>query len=177
MDTFNLDFNEIKILVFDVDGVLTDGKIHISESGVETKTFFAHDGAGIRLAKKMGLKVGFISARTSNAAVIRVKELGVDFYIEGCKDKLNSLTKVLKDYNLDFKNLFYMGDDIVDIELLNRAGISASVPDAPKYVQDYADFVTKKSGGCGAVREVCDMILEKKGPLFNFLNDLNKNGS
>lgn len=172
----NLDFNEIKILVFDIDGVLTDGRIHISESGVETKTFFAHDGAGIRLAKKMGLKVGFISARISNAAGIRAKELCVDFYIEGCKDKFSALEPILKEYNLDFKNLFYMGDDIVDIELLRRAGISASVPDAPKYIRDYADFVTEKSGGCGAVREVCDIILEKKGLLLNFLSNLNKNG-
>ncbi|MCL4542739.1 MAG: HAD hydrolase family protein [Deltaproteobacteria bacterium] len=173
----NLDFSEIKILVFDVDGVLTDGRIQISESGIEAKTFFVHDGAGIRLVKKMGLKVGFMSAKMSNAAGIRAKELGVDFYIEGCGDKFNSLKPILKEYNLDFKNLFYMGDDVVDIRLLEMAGISASVPDAPKYVRDYADFITEKSGGRGAVREVCDIILEKKGFLLNFLNDLNKNGS
>lgn len=172
----SLKFNDIEILVFDIDGVLTDGRIYLSESGVETKTFFANDGAGIKLAEKLGLKVGFISARTSNAASIRAKELSVDFYIEGCKDKFHSLKPILKDMKLDFKNLFYMGDDIVDIELLKAAGISASVPDAPKYIKDYADFVTEKKGGRGAVREVCDIILEKKGLLLNFLSNLDKNG-
>lgn len=167
-----LNFNDIEILVFDVDGVLTDGKIYLSENGVETKTFFAHDGAGMRLAKKLGLKTGMISARTSNAASARAKELGVDFYIEGCKDKYNAIMPLLKKYNFGIENLFYMGDDIVDIELLKLAAISATVPDAPEYVRNYADFVTDKSGGCGAVREVCDIILKEKGLLLKFLNSL-----
>lgn len=170
----NLNFNDIKILVFDVDGILTDGRIQISESGVETKTFFAHDGAGIKLAISMGLKVGFISARISKATDIRLKELGADFYIEGCKKKFASLKPILKEYGFGFKNLFYMGDDIVDIELLRQAGISASVPDAPKYVRNCANFITEKQGGRGAVREVCDIILKKKGLLLNFLSNIDK---
>jgi len=140
--------------------------------GLKPKHFFANDGAGIRIAKSMGLKVGFISARTSNATDIRLKELGVDFYIEGCKDKFASLKTVLEEYGFGFKNLFYMGDDIVDIKPLMRAGISASVPDAPKYVRDCANFITDKHGGRGAVREVCDIILNKKGLLLNFLSSL-----
>ncbi|MHB8231790.1 MAG: KdsC family phosphatase [bacterium] len=167
-----LNFNDIEILVFDVDGILTDGKIYLSETGVETKTFFAHDGAGIKLAKKLGLKVGMISARTSNATAIRAKELGADFCIEGCKDKYAALKPILKNYNITVKNLFYMGDDIVDIELLKLAAVSASVPNAPEYVRICADIITVQQGGCGAVREVCDLILEKKGLLSNFLNKL-----
>ena len=167
-----LNFNDIEILVFDVDGILTDGKIYLSENGVETKTFFAHDGAGMKLAKKFGLKIGMISARTSNAASIRAKELGADFYIEGCKEKYNALKPLLKEYSIGVKNLFYMGDDIVDIELLKLAAISATVPNAPEYVKICADIVTVKTGGCGAVREVCDTILQEKGLLSDFLNKL-----
>ncbi len=167
-----LDFKDIEILVFDVDGILTDGKIYLSENGIETKTFFAHDGAGMKLAKKFGLKTGMISARTSNAASIRSKELGVDFYIEGCKDKYNALKPILEKHKIGVKNLFYMGDDIVDIELLKVAAISATVPNAPEYVKVCADIVTSKTGGCGAVREVCDIILQEKGFLTNFLNKL-----
>ncbi len=167
-----LNFKDIEILVFDVDGVLTDGKIYLSESGVETKAFFAHDGAGIKLAKKLGLKTGMISARKSIAAAFRARELDVDFYIEGCKDKYNTLKPVLEKYNLNFKNLFYMGDDIVDMQLLKSAGVSATVPNSPEYIRTCADIITDKPAGCGAVREVCDIILEKKGLLLNFLNEM-----
>ncbi len=165
-------FKDIKILVFDIDGILTDGKIYLSENGIEMKTFFVRDGAGIKLAEELGLKVGMVSARVSNAAAIRAKELGVDFYIEGCRDKYSALELILKDYGMTFKNLFYMGDDIVDIGLLKSAAVSASVPNAPEYVGAHADIITVKEGGYGAVREVCDMILEKKGLLSNFLNNL-----
>ncbi|MGC8554332.1 MAG: KdsC family phosphatase [Candidatus Acidulodesulfobacterium sp.] len=168
--TKKLNFSDIEILVFDVDGILTDGKIYLSENGVETKTFFAHDGAGMKLAKKSGLKVGMISARTSHAASFRAKELEVDFYIEGCKDKYKALKPILKEFKIDVKNLFYMGDDIVDIELLKLAAISATVPNAPEYIKDCADIVTSKIGGCGAVREICDIILKEKGFLSKFLN-------
>lgn len=165
-----LNFNDIRMLVFDIDGILTDGRIYISEEGLETKTFFAHDGAGIKIAMKMGLKVGFISSRISNAAKIRARELGIDFYMEGRKDKLESIKPVLSEHNLDLANIFYMGDDIVDIELLKRAGISASVPNAPEYIRNFADIVTEKAGGQGAVREICDLILERKGLLPEFLS-------
>ncbi|MHB1660838.1 MAG: KdsC family phosphatase [bacterium] len=168
----NLNFNDIEILVFDIDGILTDGKIYLSESGAETKTFFTRDGAGMKLAKKLGLRIGMISARTSNAAAIRAKELGVDFYIGGCKDKYAALKPILKEYGITVKNLFYMGDDIVDIELLKLAAVSASVPNAPEYVRACADIITDKQGGFGAAREICDLILDKKGLLSNFLNKL-----
>jgi 3-deoxy-D-manno-octulosonate 8-phosphate phosphatase (KDO 8-P phosphatase) len=165
------DFSDIKVLIFDVDGVLTDGKIYISESGEEIKCFFAHDGAGIRIAKKLGMKVGFISARRSAASRLRAEELDIDFYIEGCRNKLGAVRSKLEDYSLSFKNVFYMGDDIVDIELLKVAGFSATVPEAPEYIKKFAQFVTEKNGGHGAVREICDIILEKKGLLLNFLKD------
>lgn len=165
------DFSDIKILIFDVDGVLTDGKIYISESGEEIKCFFVHDGAGIRIAKKLGMKVGFISARRSLASKLRAQDLDIDFYIEGCKDKLGAVKPLLESYNLSFKNVFYMGDDIVDIELLKVAGFSATVPEASEYVKNFAQFVTDKNGGNGAVREICDIILEKNGLLLNFLKD------
>lgn len=168
----SLNFEDIKILVFDVDGILTDGKIYLSESGTETKTFFTRDGAGMKIAKKLGLRVGMISARASNAAADRAKELGVDFYRGGCKNKLAVLEPILKKYDLTLKNLFYMGDDIVDMELLKLAGISASIPDASEYVKDCADIITVRQGGYGAVREICDLIFEKKRLLSNFLHKI-----
>jgi 3-deoxy-D-manno-octulosonate 8-phosphate phosphatase (KDO 8-P phosphatase) len=167
-----LNFSDIKILVFDVDGILTDGKIYLSEDGTETKTFFTRDGAGMKLAKKLGFKVGMISARISKAAAFRASELGVDFYIEGCKEKYNALKPILQECGMGTENLFYMGDDIVDLELLKLAAISATVPDAPEYIKLHADVITGKQGGFGAVREVCDMVLEGKGLLSNFLNKL-----
>jgi 3-deoxy-D-manno-octulosonate 8-phosphate phosphatase (KDO 8-P phosphatase) len=167
----NVNYSDIKILIFDIDGILTDGKIYMSESGEETKCFFAHDGAGIRLAKKFGILVGFISARKSRAAKKRSEELGIDFYVEGCIDKFNSLQNILNDYNLNFQNVFYMGDDIVDIELLKCAALSASVPEAPAYVKNFASITAKNRGGQGAVREMIDFILEKKGLLVQLLKE------
>ncbi len=167
----NFNYSDIKILIFDIDGILTDGKIYMSESGEEIKCFFAHDGAGIRLAKKFNLIVGFISARKSCAAKKRSEELGIDFYIEGCADKFNSVKTILSNYGLNFQNVFYMGDDIVDIELLKYAGLSASVPEAPVYVKNFASITAKNRGGHGAVREMIDFILEKKGFLDELLKE------
>lgn len=166
--TAGLDFCHIKLLAFDVDGILTDGKIYISEGGVEMKSFFVLDGAGMKLAMQCGLKVGMISARKSSAASVRAKELGLDFYIEGCKDKPAAIKPVLERYGFGCGELFYMGDDIVDAELLKSAAISATVPGAPRYIKELADIVTEKEGGRGAVREVCDIILENKGILPAF---------
>ena len=149
---------------------MTDGKIYLSESGTETKTFFVHDGAGMKLAKQCGLRVGMISARKSSAAAARAEELGLDFYVEGCRDKYGALKPILEGYGLGPDNLFYMGDDIVDMELLKLAAVSATVPAAPGYVKEWADIVTAKEGGCGAAREVCDLILGEKGLLARFLN-------
>ncbi len=167
----NFNYSDIKILIFDIDGILTDGKIYMSESGEEIKCFFAHDGAGIKLAKKFNLIVGFISARKSLAAKKRSEELGIDFYIEGCTDKFNSVKTILINYGLNFQNVFYMGDDIVDIELLKYAGLSASVPEAPVYVKNFASITAKNRGGQGAVREMIDFILEKKGFLDELLKE------
>jgi YrbI family 3-deoxy-D-manno-octulosonate 8-phosphate phosphatase len=115
--------------------------------------------------------VGFISARKSRAAKKRSEELDIDFYVEGCIDKFKSLQDILSDYNLNFQNVFYMGDDIVDIELLKCAALSASVPEAPAYVKNFASITAKNRGGQGAVREMIDFILEKKGLLAQLLKE------
>ncbi len=174
-DLKDIDFSAISVFIFDIDGVLTDGKIYISESGEEIKCFYAQDGSGIRMAKRLGIKIGFVSARLSAASKLRAEDLGVDFYIEGCKDKLSAVKSLLDDHNLSFNNVFYMGDDIVDIGLMKEVGLSATVPEAPEYVKNFALFITKKNGGHGAVREACDFILKKRGLLLNFLKEFEKN--
>jgi len=151
---------KIKALFLDVDGVLTDGSIIYSDHGSETKVFNVRDGLGIRWLIKSGFIVGIVTGRKSDALVHRCENLGIDLIFDGIKDKASALRMILDQTGMKSEEIAYMGDDIVDIPLMNRVGVSIAVADAHEVVIKTADMVTAARGGAGAVREVCEHILK-----------------
>jgi len=148
----------------DVDGVLTDGRIILGKKE-ELKFFDVHDGMGITIAKRSGMKVGIITGRTSEAVEKRAKELKMDYIIQGSKNKLKSLDEILKIENIDYQNVCYIGDDILDIPLFRKVAFSATVNNAPDYIKSEASYISDKLGGRGAVRDIIEYILKCKGIL------------
>ena len=156
--------SKIKALILDIDGVLTNGLIGYSGiSGEEIKFFHVRDGHGIKMAKRAGLKVGALSGRTAGANKKRAVDLEFDFLYEGKKDKGAAFEVLLKELNLKESECLYIGDDVVDIPILRRAGMAVTVADAPDYMDEYCDFRTSRKGGEGAVREAIEMLLKEKG--------------
>ena len=153
----------LKLFLLDVDGVLTDGTITYTHEGNEIKAFHTRDGLGIRLLMESGVEVGLITARESEAVNRRVQDLGIKHVFQKVKNKLNVFEKLLKELTLEPSEVGYMGDDWLDLPLLVRVGFAATVADAVPEVLQAAHFVTKGKGGRGAVREVCDLIIEARG--------------
>ncbi len=152
---------QIKLLVLDVDGVLTDGRIVMDDAGRELKFFHVRDGMGIHLLMKRGIEVAIISGRFSYVTLRRAEDLGIKYVYQGIKDKLAILKSLCDSLSLTKEEVAYVGDDLNDVECIKWAGFGVVVADAPEYVKKYADYVTRLPGGKGAVREVCDLILEK----------------
>jgi len=150
----------IKMLLIDVDGVLTDGSISIGDSAEESKTFNVKDGMGIALARKAGISVVFLSARYSKPLVRRAKELGVEEVHHSASDKAAVLEELTKKHMLKKEEVAYIGDDINDIPALKLAGLPCAVNDAAEEVKSIAKYVSKLDGGKGAVREIIEMILK-----------------
>lgn len=161
----------IKLLILDVDGVLTDGKIILDNQDNEYKAFHVRDGHGIKMLIKAGVKVAFITGRYSIVVKRRARELGVKDVFQRCHDKGLAYRKLLTKYNLKNEEVSYIGDDIVDIPLLKLCGLPIVVKDADKEVKSFAKFVTEKKGGSGAVREICDLILKAKGFYERIINE------
>jgi len=153
----------IKLVILDVDGVLTDGSLIVGDSGEEMKVFNVHDGLGITLALSVGIKVAFLSGRYSQAVANRAKDLRVEEVHQGVANKLAVYESLLKKYSLKDDEVCYVGDDLSDIPPLQKAGLSYAVPDAPEEVKKAAKRTTKNPGGKGAVREVIDLILKSAG--------------
>jgi 3-deoxy-D-manno-octulosonate 8-phosphate phosphatase (KDO 8-P phosphatase) len=153
----------IKLLILDVDGVLTDGKIIIDDLGNETKNFDVRDGHGLRLLMKYGIDVIILTGRSSEVVEYRAKELGINEVYQNAKNKVEILEEILRRRNTDGKYVAYMGDDIVDIPLFKKVGFSVVVADAMFYTKESVDYITEKSGGRGAVREICEIILQAQG--------------
>ena len=153
----------IQMLVMDVDGVLTDGTITIDSNGREAKRFNLLDGHGIVLWHRAGLKTAIISGRTAQATEIRAQELGINYVFQGCKQKNETFEGLLAKTGLSPEQMAYIGDDIVDLPILNRVGFSVAVENAVEEVKHAADYITSRPGGCGAVREVIEYILKRTG--------------
>ena len=151
---------KVKLLLLDVDGVLTDGGIYIDNRGVETKRFDVRDGQGITLLQRAGIEVGFITGRFSEAVRFRAKELGVTIVHQRVREKLKAYEKIKQRKRLDDESIAYVGDDIADIPVLRQTGLAIVVRDAWAEVKQYADYVTEASGGRGAVREVSELLLK-----------------
>ena len=153
----------IQLLLLDVDGVLTDGAIIYNADGSETKIFNVKDGLGVKLAMKAGIKVGIVSGRSSPALDHRCRDLGISIVFGGIKDKLQILERIADQTGINPEHTAFMGDDLPDLPLMRKVGLSIAVADADQTVRDTADWVTAAAGGCGAVREVCEALLKARG--------------
>ena len=153
----------VRLLLLDVDGVLTDGGIIYDEEGRETKRFHVRDGHGIKMLQRAGIGVGIITGRTSRVVAVRARELGIPIVRQGATDKGDAWRAILAETGLSAEETAYVGDDIVDLPLLRAVGFSASVADAEAYVRDAVDYVASREGGRGAVREIVDFILRAAG--------------
>lgn len=159
----------IKLLLMDVDGVLTDGKLYYTERGEEIKVFNVRDGLGIKMLQKVGIKTGVISGRNSKPLINRLKELGVEEIHLGYNEKLPLLENIISRNSLSYEEVAFIGDDYVDVPVLKKVGFPISVNDAPDLVKKVALYVTKANGGNGAVREAIEYLLELRGELEGLL--------
>jgi len=159
----------LKLMIFDVDGVLTDGTLYFSEAGAELKAFNARDGHGIKMLRQSGVEVAILSARTSRAVDVRAAELGITLLEQGVADKGASFEGLVARLRISAAAAGYMGDDVVDLPVFKRCGFAVSVPEAPEMVRERAHHVTNTPGGRGAVREVCELIMRTQGSLERVL--------
>jgi 3-deoxy-D-manno-octulosonate 8-phosphate phosphatase (KDO 8-P phosphatase) len=154
---------KIKLLILDVDGVMTDGSIIMDDEGRESKSFNVLDGHGLKMLQRYGVKVAILTGRKSKVVEYRANDLGIADVYQGALNKKEVFEKILGKHKLSTDEVAYVGDDIVDIPVLKRVGFSAAVADALDVVKKSVDYVTKNRGGHGAVREVCEMILQAQG--------------
>ena len=154
---------KIKLLAFDVDGVMTDGSITLDENGVEYKTFNAKDGQGLVRMAESGFITAIITARNNGTVAHRAKSLSITELHQGKKFKLPVLEELRVKYNLSYDEISYMGDDLPDICCLEKVGLACCPGDAVDEVKEVCNFVAQKNGGKGAVRELCDFILDSQG--------------
>ena len=151
---------KIKLLILDVDGVMTDGRIIFDSNGVESKFFNVKDGHGIKMLQRSGIEVGIISGRESAVVTNRAAELGIELVYQKSLDKLTPFRTILTDRGLSADQVAFIGDDLIDIPVLKLVGFAATPADACPEVIPYVHYVVSKGGGWGAVREVCDMIIK-----------------
>jgi 3-deoxy-D-manno-octulosonate 8-phosphate phosphatase (KDO 8-P phosphatase) len=151
---------KIRLVVFDVDGVLTTGALTYRSDGSEDKTFHVQDGMGMRMLASAGIDVAIITARTTSVVTKRMQDLAIAHVYQGYSDKLLAYNEVKQKLNIQDDEVAYMGDDLPDLPVMQRVGLSISVPNAAKIMREHANFVTKKKGGKGAVRELCELILQ-----------------
>jgi YrbI family 3-deoxy-D-manno-octulosonate 8-phosphate phosphatase len=155
-----LGFEDIRAVITDVDGVLTDGRITLASNGVEIKRFHVWDGTGIKYLLRSGIAVAFLTGRESDVVARRAEELGVEHVRQGAKSKLPAYESLLADLGVSDEAVCYVGDDLPDLPVLRRAGVGAAVADARPEVLDAADHVTQAGGGQGALRELAEAILK-----------------
>jgi 3-deoxy-D-manno-octulosonate 8-phosphate phosphatase (KDO 8-P phosphatase) len=171
MDALLQKARKIKLLLLDVDGILTDGRIRYEETGQEVKVFHVQDGQGIRWLLKAGIAVGIISGRSSAAVAVRAGELGISHLYQGVGDKMPVFEGLLQQLSLSAEEVAYGGDDFIDLKLLKAVGLSFSVPNGHPLIQKEVDYVTRNPGGFGAVREICELILQAGGRWKSLLRE------
>ncbi len=155
--------NKIKLLILDVDGVMTNGDIILDSQGMETKIFNVQDGYGIVLFQRAGYKTAILSARATEAVEARAKDLKISKVCQDAYPKIKAYKKLIRELKLKDEQVCFIGDDIPDIEVLRVVGVSVAVPNAVNEVKQIVDHVTKREGGQGAVREVVELILKTQG--------------
>ena len=155
----------VRLMIFDVDGVMTDGRLYYTDAGEELKAFHSLDGHGLKMLQQSGVKLAIITGRTSNLVAHRARNLGIEFVHQGAHDKLASFDALLSEVGVTASECGYMGDDVIDLPVMRRVAFAVSVPDSPALVRQYAHYVTGSQGGCGAVREVCELIMQAQNTL------------
>lgn len=155
----------IQLAIFDVDGVLTDGTFLIGDDGQQYKAFYTKDGQGLRMLQDAGVTVGIITGRTSKVVEHRMRELGVEHVYQGQRDKIAAYETMLSDLELNAEQVAYVGDDVIDLPVMRRVGLSIAVRDAEPLVKEHAHWITPRHGGRGAVRDACEMMLRAQGRL------------
>ena len=155
----------IRLVIFDVDGVLTDGSIIINDEGHETKAFHSRDGHGMKLLQYTGVEIGIITGRTSKVVEHRMSSLGINHVYQGQQVKLPAFESLIDQLGLTADQCAYVGDDIVDLAIMKRVGLAIAVQDAHAVVKTHAHWITPSAGGKGAAREVCELIMEGQGTL------------
>ena len=163
--------SHIKLLLMDCDGVLTDGRLWLTDDGDEQKSFNTHDGLGLSLLHRAGLKSGIITGRSSRAVARRAQELGVEFVCQGNPDKTAAFEQLLQQAGVDENEVAFVGDDLPDIPIMNRAELAVAVADAVEETRSVAHYVTRAKGGRGAVREVIEIILKSQGRWHDLVED------
>jgi 3-deoxy-D-manno-octulosonate 8-phosphate phosphatase (KDO 8-P phosphatase) len=153
----------IKVVVFDVDGVMTDGGLMIGDDGQEYKTFNSHDGLGMKLLRATGVQMAIITGRTSKVVRQRAETTGIMHFYQGVEDKLAAFNDLIKKLNIRPEEAAFMGDDVVDVPPMLRCGLAIAVPSAPDSVKERSHYVTQKQAGRGAVREACELIMQAQG--------------
>ncbi|MBU2865269.1 HAD-IIIA family hydrolase [Reinekea forsetii] len=156
----NKKLSKLSLVVFDVDGVLTDGKLYYTEQGESIKVFHVRDGVGLKLLSDMGIQVAIVTAKDSKMVAKRVSELGVKHYFAGVKDKKLQVEELAKALNIPLNEIAFVGDDMVDVPAMNAVGVSMCPSDAYDYVQEGVDYRVPLKGGEGVARHVCDVILK-----------------
>ena len=160
----------VRLALFDVDGVLTDGNIYIDANGEEIKRFNTQDGHGIRLLQHYGIEVGIITGRSSKALEHRMTDLQITHVIQGCNDKYSAYRELIAKLNVSKEETSFVGDDIVDLQVMTHCGLGIAVANAHTYVKKHAHWQTTEYGGNGAVREVCELLLASQGLLDEALS-------
>ncbi len=153
----------VRLLALDVDGVLTDGRLYFQADGGEIKAFHTLDGHGIKLVQRAGLQVALITGRDSPMVSRRAAALGIPHLFQGVEEKLPTLRRLCQRLGLELSQVAYCGDDMPDVAPIRQAGVGISVPGAPSYIRQHADWVTEREGGHGAAREICDTLLQAQG--------------
>jgi 3-deoxy-D-manno-octulosonate 8-phosphate phosphatase (KDO 8-P phosphatase) len=156
---------QIELLVLDVDGVLTDGRLYLADDGNEFKAFHSRDGHGLKMLQRQGVAIAVISGRRSRAVERRMADLGISQVQLGVDDKLAAFIQLLGERGLTAEQVAYVGDDVIDLPVMSRVGLAIAVQDADPFVQRHAHWQTPSAGGHGAVREVCELLLEARGRL------------
>jgi 3-deoxy-D-manno-octulosonate 8-phosphate phosphatase (KDO 8-P phosphatase) len=154
---------QLKLLILDVDGVLTDGRLFFDQQGNEYKCFHARDGHGLKLLKQTGVEIAVISGRSSATVALRMKNLGIEHVYQGHENKRMAFQEILQNLQLSPNQVAHVGDDLLDLPIMTQVGFAIAVQDANFAVKQYADWCTQTIGGQGAVREVCDLIMRVQG--------------
>jgi 3-deoxy-D-manno-octulosonate 8-phosphate phosphatase (KDO 8-P phosphatase) len=159
----------IKLVVFDIDGVLTDGSLFIGDDGQEYKAFNSRDGHGMRMLQDAGVEIAVITGRASKVVEHRMKDLGIKHVYQGKREKLPAFEELLRKVDLSADQVAYVGDDVVDLPVMTRVGLAICVQDGHPFVKKHAHWITEHGGGRGAGRDVCEMILQARGVLAGML--------